>query len=279
MPDPTLEVKHEQSEDELREEFEERIENHPDKVHDAELDTIVSKLKDSIKAEISEMVLQTVRRQITSDPLITPDIGVADPTESKDLEDKKKAKKEADEKIGKADDKSTEWTASSYLFAVFSGLAVVGSVVLLLIEYLTKKVAKSSADDLPLLPPEMEQALNKMASDWQTRTPAQYWTLLADETTNNPNKYSLGDQLVFMNITVKIGGASGGFMWNSALDVSHMADALIKAYHDGKESTAAMYRAAALVKYNGAEIPIVAMAYVLGLAFACLGVKAPPLNN
>ena len=80
---------------------------------------------------------------------------------------------------------------------------------------------------------------------------------------------SLGDQLIFMNITKKIAGRSGGFIWNSAQDEADMTDKLVAAYNSG--GAAAMYRLAATTTYEGAPVPRVIMADVLSLALSWVG--------
>lgn len=271
-----IELEHDDSDDEQREELEkERV--HLDPTERANLTALEGAVDAVVNNEASKLIQNDVRSQITGKPLTTPDVGFADPTPSADLEEKKEAKATADEKVGEANEKSSQWTAARYL-GLFATLAAVGGAAYLFIEYLAQKLSKdpNAGANLPPIPDDVKNTLNNLAEDWKSYTPEQYWTKFADEVQQHPGIYTLADQLVFMNITVKIGGSSGGFLWDRAQDESDMVDSLLKVYHDNKDSTEQMYRSAATKRYDDAEIPIVVMAEVLGLAFAWLGVKAAP---
>jgi hypothetical protein len=209
--------------------------------------------------------------KLTSDPPKVPDVAVSDPTPSADLNKKTDALKQASEKLGESEQKDTEWTVSSYLVAIGSVVAT-GVGVYSLIQYLSRKALEKPTDDIPALDPKTKAVLDQLSSDWKTISDKDYWERLATYIEKHAGKLSLGDQLVFMNLTVMLGGYSNGFLWDTTQDQSDYADRLVKVYQE-KNSSPAMIRAAADMTYGGQPIPRVVAADLLRLALAWIGVQ------
>ena len=149
---------------------------------------------------------------------------------------------------------------------------MVGGIVFVIVDYLSK-VANKRPAATPLDPATKVQ-LDTLLANWKNLSDEAFWNKLADYVADPKTTLSLGDQLVFMKLTVMLGGLSGGFLWDSAQDESNIVDQLIKSYNDNSKSAAAMYRSAAKTTYQDKPIPRVVMAEVLQLAFAWIGVKA-----
>ena len=219
-----------------------------------------------VKANAAE-----THKGLTSDPPKVPDLGVQDPTPSAALKKKEDALKQASSELGKSQQKDTEWTVGSYLVAVGSVVAT-GIGVYSLVQYLSRTSLGKPTDDIPALDPKTKAVLDQLSSDWKTISDGKYWERLASYIETHVGELSLGDQLVFMNLTVMLGGYSNGFMWDSTQDLSDHADQLIEVYEQAKSSPA-MIRAAATMNYHSEPIPRVVAADLLRLALAWLGVQ------
>ena len=164
----------------------------------------------------------------------------------------------------------------NYLLAAFTGFAVVGASVYLIVEWIARGVQKKKTDDLPPVDDKTKAAIAALVDQWSSLSDADFWNKLADYVDPAKQKsgaigltLTLGDQFIFMNITKEIAGSSGGFIWDSAQDESDMADTFVAAYKSG--GAAPMYRKAAATTYDGAGVPRIVMADVLSLALAWVG--------
>ena len=268
-----LKVEHDDTEDEQKRDRDREVAGDPDpggfRAQIAAQSAEANRLATAV--DVKSNAVETHRR-LTSDPPTAPDVAVADPTPSADLDKKKDALKKASDKLGESDQKDTEWTASSYLVAV-AGLVSIGIGVYSLIQYLARKALNKPTDDIPALDSKTKAVLDQLSSDWKTISDKDYWERLAAYIEKHAGELSLGDQLVFMNLTVMLGGFSNGFLWDTTQDESDYADRLVKVYQD-KKSSPAMIREAASMTYQGQPLPRVVTALLLQLALAWIGVQA-----
>jgi hypothetical protein len=269
-----LHIEHEGSEEDLRDHLEEHLE------HEFEgREELLERLRaqtEHLEQQVSELTLRIemhdLLMSIAGDAYEVPDEAIVDNAANEDLEERKRAEQEADDKTGKASDKSKQWTAAQYIGAISSVVIGLASVALF-IKLLADKVNDRSDDSLADLDAETLHSLETLAAEWKNMSDGDYWRKLADYVEKDPDEFSFGDQIVFMNITIRIGRSSGGFMWDSTQDKVDAVKDLEKAYEDGGSSAASMYRRAATLKYKNAPIPRVVMAGLLKLAFAWLGVQ------
>lgn len=268
-------IEHERPEEELTHDLEEHLEHEFEGRED-----LLERLRaqtEHLEQQVSELTmrleLHDLLMSIAGDPYEIPDEAIAEDGPNEDLDKRENAAQQADEETGKASDKSKQWTAAQYIGAISSVVIGLASVALF-IKLLADKANDNKDDNLPELDSETAQTLKELADEWKKMSDAEYWRKLADYVEKHPDKFSLGDQIVFMNITIRIGRSSGGFIWDSTQDKVDVVKALEKAYEDGGSAAAAMYRQAATLTYNDAPIPRVVMAGLLKLAFAWLGVQA-----
>src|SRR5262249_4881500 len=265
--DDPFRVEHDESDDALEQELDREATERPDPRTEAltaqlkEMQQTVVKLTGN---EEAQQAAATVTDKLTSDPADPPDVDTSDPTSDPGLDEKKAALDKAKAATADTTPDELKWTVSKYLVAASSFVAV-GLGVFSLIDYLRKRALHPTAPeepDVPQLDAATKKTLDKLHDDWKSLPDGDYWHRLADYIDGNAGKLSLGDQLVFMNLTVLLGGLSGGFLWDSAKDESDLADQLVAAYRV-KNSSTDMIRAAATLKYGGNEIPRVVTAQLL----------------
>ena len=265
-------IEHDETEEEQKQELDKEVANLPDpggyRAQVAAQSVEASRLADAV--DVKSNAAET-HSKLTSEPPKVPDVAISDPTPSADLDKKDEALKQASQKLGETDQKASEWTTSSYLVATV-GVVAIGIGVFSLIQYLFRKSLNKSTDDIPALNSDVKAVLDKLLSDWRTMSDKDYWERLANYVETHANTLSLGDQLVFMNLTVMLGGYSNGFLWDSAQDESSYADRLVNVYQT-QNSSPVMIREAAKMTYNGQPIPRVVAAQLLRLALAWIGVK------
>lgn len=256
---------------------------------DPEIEALRAEIKESTKqiadlnAKIDKLLdVATVKSQLTDKPLQPPDVDTSDPTPSPDLDKKKEALDEAKKKMGedaeekgKAGEGSLKWTIAKYLGGIV-GIPAIGAGLFFLIKYFTDRGQNpsqpGSAFTLTGVDQKTKDTLDALYDNWKAKPDADFWNALADYIDKNAGVLSLGDQLVFMNLTVSLAGLSGGFLWDTAQDENDLADKLVAAYNENK-STPDMIRAAAKLTYNSQPIPRVVTAQLLQLAYAWIGVN------
>lgn len=271
-----LTVEHTESEEDLRKDLTRHVE-HELGPHDDYLKSLHEQLK-RLNREISSLGGEIHKPEffasITSDPPEVPDEGIDDLTPDPGLDARKDAAARADQEAGRASDESKGWTAATYLGASLT-VAAVGASAVLLIDWLRARIRNAPAPGSSALDPESKKTLDALVEQWQLTGDSDYWNKLADYTEKHSDELSLGDHVVFMNITIRIGGTCGGFIWDNTRDQVAQAQTLEKAYCDAQGSRpAAMYRQAASLTYKNQAIPRLVMAGLLKLAFAWLGVTA-----
>lgn len=268
-----FEIDHDEAEDEQSKDFEAEVVEVPDpggyRAQIARQSAESNRL--AARADMMSNAAQTHNR-LTADPLKVPDVAVADPTPSPGLEAKKEALKKASEQLGKSQHTDSAWTVSSYLVAAL-GMVATGISVFPLVDYLTRKARERPTDDIPTLDDKTKAVLDQLSSDWKTMSDHDYWERLATYVEAHHDKMSLGDQIVFMNLTVMLGGYSNGFLWDSTQDMSDGADRLLKVYQT-EGGSPPMIRAAATLTYHEQPVPRVVAAELLRLALASIGVQA-----
>jgi hypothetical protein len=268
-----LRIEHDIPEEEQERQFSHEAGESDPGGHKAQVKAQMNAAKRLADATDMRQTAAKTHRDLTTAPPKVPDATVADPAKSDDLNKKIDALQQALDHLKSTQHSDLEWTASSYLVATASFVAI-GIGVLSVVQYFCRKSVGKGTDDIPALDDKTKQALDQLLNQWKALSDSAYWESVATYIQSHPDQLSLGDQLVFMNLTVMLGGFCNGFLWDSAQDQSKNADTLIAAYQSGGNSTPAMIRAAAAMTYNGQPVPRVVVAQLLQLAFAWIGVKA-----
>lgn len=172
----------------------------------------------------------------------------------------------------------SKWSTATRFMAIAAGIGSIGAGIFVLIRYFlvkSKDQDPSKDPDLRDIPTETMTILQKMYQDWARKSPAQFFKGLAERVRKDVS-LSIGDQIYFMDMVVKLKPLTTPFLWDSVADKVKMVDRFSDAWIAGgdvtsNEKAARLYEAAATEKYNNDPVPTKIMAGVLRLVFARVG--------
>ncbi|MFL6127678.1 MAG: hypothetical protein ACJ73E_01255 [Mycobacteriales bacterium] len=148
------------------------------------------------------------------------------------------------------------------IFAVLSSTAATASLI-----YNAIHAAQHDDPAPPQLPPDTAAKVRELVRQWNTQPDAAYWNDLARYVSLPDAKVplTLADQVLFMNYTIDLSPAGEAWLWDTGQDVVGLVDGLVGEYNS-TQTTAAMYRRAATLKYKDTPIPRPVTAGLLRLA-------------
>jgi uncharacterized protein (DUF2267 family) len=173
----------------------------------------------------------------------------------------------------------SKWSTAKRFMAIAAGIGAIGAGIFALIRYflLKSKGQDPSQDpDLKDISEDTLTILEGMYQDWARKSPAEFFNGLAAKVRKDAS-LSVGDQIYFMDMVVKLKALMTPFLWDSVADKIEMVDrfsgAWIAAGADvpNNEKVARLYEAAGVEKYLDDPVPIKIMAGVLRLVFARIG--------